>query len=365
MKKLLVMAFLSVILFFAASPVKAYADLDADNSEITEQLDDILSDYDIDWGLGDISDLTFGQLWERIAGSLSDRLAAPMKLLGALMAVIIFTAVAKGLGDGVFTRGNNGSLYNMVCVITAVTAITPSLFIVYENALSAVQRTGGFMLVFVPVFAGITIACGGTLSGGAYSMMILGASEIFTALTSRYMMPVLGVTAVLAVSGSVFPNTSVDGIVKMMKKLITWIMTVSMTLFTGFTAMKCTLAAKTDGAAVKAAKYVISGFVPIVGGAVSDAYSTVKGSFDVMSSTIGTAGNIAVMLFILPPVIEILVFRGVMWIGTAAAELLSADPLVRLMKAIDNSLAIVQSVLICYSVMLIICTGIMIQNISS
>lgn len=362
MKRFFALAVLPIIIFFIAVPLNSAAEYETEQSEIAGELDDILSDYDIGWGSGDISGLTFGEIWEKIADSLSDRLHAPMKLLVTLLAVIVFTAVVKGLGDGVFTGGRNSGLYGMVCVLTAVTAITPSLFVVYENALTAVQRTGGFMLVFVPVFAGITIACGGTLSGGAYSMMILGASELFTALTDKYLMPVLGVTLVLAVSGSVFPNVSVDGIVKLIKKLITWAMTVSMTLFTGFAAMKCTLAAKTDGAAVKTAKYLISGFVPIVGGAVSDAYSTVRGSFDVMRSTIGTAGNIAVLLFILPPVIEILVFRGVMWIGTAAAELLSADPLVRLMKAIDSSLAIVQSVLVCYSVMLIICTGILIQS---
>ncbi len=364
MKRIFAFAVISIIMLFAVLPIDSFAEYEAEQAEITEDLDDILADYDIDWKFGDISGLTFSELLSRIMDSLSDRLHAPMKLLGTMLAVIIFTAAVKGIGDGVFTKNGNSDLYNMVCVLTAVTAITPSLFVVYENALSAVQRTGGFMLVFVPVFAGITIACGGTLSGGIYSVMILGASELFTALTNKYLMPVLGVTAVLAVSGSVFPNVSADSIVKLIKKIITWAMTVSMTLFTGFSAMKCTLAAKTDGAASKTAKYIISGFVPIVGGAVSDAYATVRGSFDVMRSTIGTAGNIAVIFFILPPVIEILVFRGVMWISTTAAELMSAEPLVRLMKAIDSSLAIIQSVLICYSVMLIICTGILIQSFS-
>ncbi len=362
MKRILAIVFIPFILLFAAVPLNVSAEYEAEQSEIADEVDDILSDYDIDWSIGDISGITFEELWKRIMDSVSDRLYAPVRMLGTLLAVIVFTAVVRGFGGGVFSRGNNAGLYDMVCVLTAVTTIAPSLFVVYENAQNAVERTGGFMLVFVPVFAGITAACGGALSGGAYSMMILGASELFTALSDKYLMPVLGVTAVLAVSGSVFPNVSVDGIVRLIKKLITWAMTVSMTLFTGFAAMKCTLAAKTDGAASKTAKYIISGFVPIVGGAVSDAYATVRGSFDVMRSTIGTAGNIAVMLFILPPVIEVLIFRGVMWISTAAAELLSADALVRLMKAIDSSLAIVQSVLICYSVMLIICTGILIQS---
>lgn len=364
MKRIFLFAVIIFLMFTSFIPVNAAADYDEDRSEISSQLDDVLSEYDIDWRYDDISGLGFGELWETVSGSLADKLKAPARLLASLLAITIFTAVMRGMGDGVFSKGSNSGLYNMVCVLTAVTVITPSLFAVYESALSAIERTGGFMLVFVPVFAGITIASGGIASGGIYNMMILGASELFAGLTDSFLMPILSVTAVLAVSGSVFPNVSVESIVKLIKKLITWGMTVAMTLFTGFTTMKCTLAAKTDGAAAKTAKFIISGFVPIVGGAVSDAYSTVRGSFDVIRSTVGTAGNIAILIFVVPPLIELLVFRGVMWIGTAAAELLSADSLVRLMKGIDSGLAIAQSVLVCYSVMLILCTGILVQSFS-
>lgn len=364
MKRIFLFAVIIFLMFTSFIPVNAAADYDDDRSEISSQLDDVLSEYDIDWRYDDISGLGFGELWETVSSSLADKLKAPARLLASLLAITIFTAVMRGMGDGVFSKGSNSGLYNMVCVLTAVTVITPSLFAVYESALSAIERTGGFMLVFVPVFAGITIASGGIASGGIYNMMILGASELFAVLTDSFLMPILSVTAVLAVSGSVFPNVSVESIVKLIKKLITWGMTVAMTLFTGFTTMKCTLAAKTDGAAAKTAKFIISGFVPIVGGAVSDAYSSVRGSFDVIRSTVGTAGNIAILIFVVPPLIELLVFRGVMWIGTAAAELLSADSLVRLMKGIDSGLAIAQSVLVCYSVMLILCTGILVQSFS-
>ena len=364
MKRIFLFAVIIFLMFTSFIPVNAAAGYDEDRSEISSQLDDVLSEYDIDWRYDDISGLGFGELWETVSGSLADKLKAPARLLASLLAITIFTAVMRGMGDGVFSKGSNSGLYNMICVLTAVTVITPSLFAVYESSLSAIERTGGFMLVFVPVFAGITIASGGIASGGIYNMMILGASELFAGLTDSFLMPILSVTAVLAVSGSVFPNVSVESIVKLIKKLITWGMTVAMTLFTGFTTMKCTLAAKTDGAATKTAKFIISGFVPIVGGAVSDAYSTVRGSFDVIRSTVGTAGNIAILIFVVPPLIELLVFRGIMWIGTAAAELLSADSLVRLMKGIDSGLAIAQSVLVCYSIMLILCTGILVQSFS-
>ena len=136
-----------------------------------------------------------------------------------------------------------------------------------------------------------------------------------------------------------------------------------MTLFSGFVTLKCTLAGKADGAAAKTAKFVISGSIPIVGGAVSDAYSSVRGSFDVIVSTAGIAGTLAVVLIMLPPVIEIIIFRAVIWIGTSAAELFSAAPLAKLLKGLDSGLAIAQSVLVSYMVIFVICTAMVMQSV--
>ena len=113
--------------------------------------------------------------------------------------------------------------------------------------------------------------------------------------------------------------------------------------------------------ASKTARFLISGAVPVVGGAVSDAYATVKSSFDVIHGSVGTVGVIAMIIIMLPPVMEVLVFRIVMWVGTAIAELFSTEPLVKLMKGIDSGLAVAQSVLVCYSVIFVLCTGILMK----
>lgn len=364
MKKIIFTAVMFLAVMILVVPVRASAaDLSAEEAEISGQVDEMMSDYDIGLSYGDISGLSFGELLDRIKESISGQIAAPMKVLGTLLIVAVFTAVMKSFGEGVLPTGTSSNLYDMICVMAAVAAITPQLIDVYGGALTSIERSGGFLFVFVPIFAGITIATGGIASGGLYNIMTLAASEVFVGLSRSYLMPILSVTAVLAVSGSVFPNTSVESFVTLLKKIVTWGMTVSMTLFTGFVTLKCTLAGKADGVATKTAKFVMSGFVPIVGGAVSDAYSTVRGGFDVIRSTVGTAGVFAVILIMLPPILKILIFRGVMWVGTAVSEMLSAAPLVKLMKGLDSGLAIAQSVLICYSVMFVLCTAILMQAI--
>lgn len=362
MKKLIIIPFLFFVLLNMVCPLYSFAVEYTDSeAEIGQQIDDIMSDYDIGYSYEDIGSLSLGELITAVKDSFVSRISAPLKVFRTIIIVVLFTAVMKSAGESVFSSDSSSGLYNMICVMTAVTVIMPQLFTVYEESLTAVERGGSFILVFVPVFTGITVASGGITTAGIYNVLILGASELIVELSRRFLIPVLSVTAVLAVSGSIFPNVSLESIIGLLKKIIIWGMTISMTLFTGFVSMKCTLGGKADGVASKTARFLISGTVPVVGGAVSDAYATVKSSFDVIQGTVGTVGVIAIIIIMLPPVLELLIFRGIMWTGTAVAELFSAEPLVKLMRGIDSGLAVAQSVLVCYSVIFILCTGILMK----
>ncbi|MCM1506833.1 MAG: stage III sporulation protein AE [Ruminococcus flavefaciens] len=364
MKKIIFIPIWFVILLVIANPlVSSSENYIGSEEEISQQIDDIMSDYDIGYSYDDISGLSFGEIIDVIKDTLLSRISAPFKVLRTLVIVILFTAVMKSAGESVFS-GTSSEMYNMICVITAVTVIMPQLFTVYGSALEAIGRGGRFILVFVPVFAGITVIAGGITTAGIYNLLILGASELIVKLSESFLIPIVSVSAVLAVAGSVFPSVSLNSIIGLLKKIITWGMTIAMSLFTGFVSMKCTLGGKADGVASKTARFLISGTVPVVGGAVSDAYATVKSSFDVIQGTVGTAGIVAIVLIMLPPVLEVLVFRVVMWIGTAVGELFSAEPLIKLMKGIDSGLAVAQSVLVCYSVIFILCTGILMKCIN-
>lgn len=363
MKKLILIPLWFIILLIVSCPAVAFAEYTDSETEISQQVDDIMSYYDIDYSYNDIENLSLGELISLVTDTIKSRISAPLKVLRTLVIVVLFTAVMKSAGESIFSETNSG-LYNMICVITAVTVIMPQLFTVYGLALEAIGRGGRFILVFVPVFAGVTFVSGGITTAGIYNLLILGASELIVSLSDSFLIPIVSVTAVLAVSGSVFPSVSLESVIGLLKKIITWGMTVTMTLFTGFVSMKCTLGGKADGVASKTARFLISGTVPVVGGAVSDAYATVKSSFDVIQGTVGTLGIVAMIIIMLPPVLELLIFRAVMWIGTAIAELFSTEPLIKLMKGIDSGLAVAQSVLVCYSVIFVICTGILMKCFS-
>lgn len=329
--------------------------------ELYSQVDDILSDSDVGLTIREIGELSLSELSGRILDILRARVRAPVRLLGTLLVVIVFTSFIRSAG-GTLIAAADSSIYDMICVMTAVTAVVPQLLDLYQHTLAVIARGGGFIKVFVPAFTVISAACGGLASGSIYNTMVLGASELIVALSDRFLMPLLSTAMVLEVSGSIFHGSAGESLSGLLKRLSTWCISVIMMLFTGFVSLKCTIAGKADGFGVKTARFVISGAVPIVGGAVSDAYSAVRGSFEIVRGAVGYGGIIAIVLIMLPPVLEILVFRCVMWIGTAAAELFSDASAAKLIRGFDSGLAIAQCVLVCYSLMFILCSAIILRT---
>ncbi|MDO4862738.1 MAG: hypothetical protein Q4A05_01105 [Ruminococcus sp.] len=363
MKNIIIAALSFVLLLAAAVPYTALADEPEDiYAELTEQLDDALAEFDLGIGYDDVTELGFGELMSAIWDRAEARLAAPLRLLSAILLVITAASVLR-TSAGSALGGAAGGTYDTVCVMAAAAVAAPQLIDVYTDTLAEIEVCGGFIIVFVPVFTAGAVMCGGLTSAGVYHMLILGASELLTELSESYLMPVLGATAALSVTGSIFPDSSLESVVGLLKKAVTWSITLVMTLFTGFVTLKCSIAGKADGVAVKTVKTVISGAVPVVGGAVSDAYATVKGSFEVIGSTVGAAGVIGIVLLLLPKILELFAYRGVMCLGAAAADMFSAPSVSKLLKSFDSGLAIAQCVLVCYALMFLISSAILAQTI--
>jgi stage III sporulation protein AE len=352
-----------VVFIAMAISERAYAEEVNELYEISSQIDDILDEYDIGYEYSDMEDLSFSSIFTSIKDAAVSRISAPIKLMGIILLIIIFYSMMKNIGDSAFTRNTAANIYNQVCILSAVAVISPSMISSYEYAADSVDKVGGFIQIFVPVFAGISIVSGEISAGAIYNVMTLTAAEIMIQFSRNILIPLLSVSTALAISGSVFHNSAADGIMRFTKKLITWTLTITVTLFTGFLTLKSSIGNAADGFASKTAKFMISGFVPVVGGAISDAYSTVKSSMGIIRCTTGTAGAIAIVIIMIPPVLELMAYRLVFMIGSAAAEMMSVTPIVRLFKNLDSGLAIAMSVLICFSVFFIISTAILMNGI--
>lgn len=361
MKRFISTFFIIVVLSMISIPFNTYAeDISNAESEYNEQLNDIMQQFDIELDASEIDSISISQIVERVVDHVGISKYSILKFLSKIIIVIVITVVLKSAGNSIINNTND--IYDSVCALTSAAVIAPELSKVFNDSIDAVRLIGSFISIFIPVYAGITAVSGGAVTAGVYDITVLTASELIVNLSKSFLIPLLTASTLLSVTGSAFNGFDMSSFVNFIKKMVTWFLTSAMLLFTGYISLKCTLAGKADGAATKTARFVISGLVPVVGGAVSDAYSTVRSSFSIIQGTVGSAACFGVILLIMPTVLQILTVRLVMWVGTAVSGLFDEGTMTKLLRSLDNTLSIVQSLLICYGMMFILCTAVIMNN---
>ena len=366
MKKIIVflLTLLAVITLISRFSFNVYAEEiqnEADEiSEISEQVDEILSDYDINFSLDDIDDISLEGIGGILKEAVKSHITPPFYLLGIVIIITVFSAFTENLCG---TLGKNADgMFRLIYTLISVAVVSKPLLECFEKSANTMETGGEFMLVFIPVFAGLSIFTGGLTTIGAYNLITLTAAEFMVEISKNIFLPILSMTMALSVISSIYENNSLEMVIKTARKIVMWTFTVMTTLLTGFLTMKATVTAAADTFATKSVKFMISGFVPVIGSAVSDAYTTVKGSISVLKCTTGFAGVTALLLIILPPVIELAVYRAVLWAGTAIAEIFSVKPLSRLLKGLDGGVSIAMSIMIAFSLIFVISTAIIMKT---
>ena len=363
MKRLIIVICLSFLILLSVHPVSvSAAGLEETEKGFISDADDILSGYDIDLTLGDTAGYSFSQLISEVMGKLRERAFQPVRIFSSAVVLSLIWKITEGL-SGKYLSGS-ADINRLLTSLSAAAVTAVPLLNVYERVLDSIRLTSSFILVYIPVFSAITVFSGGITSAGTYHMMILGATELIVKLSDAFLLPLMSLCTVLALTGSLFENSAGQAIVGFLRKAINTAITYSSVLFSGFLTLRCSLAGRADSAADRTARMILSGSVPVIGGAVSEAYSTVKGSLGLIRSTIGTAGVIAVLLILLPPVAEIAVYRLAVWAGSAVADMFDASPVSSIMKCLDDGLSLAQCVLTALCGLLVICTAIFMNTLS-
>ena len=109
----------------------------------------------------------------------------------------------------------------------------------------------------------------------------------------------------------------------------------------------------------KSLKLIASSAVPVIGGAVSDAYGTVQGSIRLLRNGVGGIGILVILWLVLPPMLSLILYRLVYWLMQFLAETAGASSMAKLYHNMLDILSAAFALLFCFAVMLIFSSAIM------
>ncbi len=302
-----------------------------------------------------ILNISFQDIANEVKQEFFNNFETPLKLFSTLMAVIVISSLT-GNFQKTLKSGTSQKVFGIVCIMVAVTLISEPIKQCFYTSSESIKSGAVFMTVFTPVFSGITAVSGGVSASAVYSSMIFLASEISLQLADGILIPLLSMCMALSIVDAVNTSISLSELINGFKKLVTTVLGFIMLIFTGILSIQSLIGTSADNLSVKAGKYIISNFVPVVGGAVSDAYTTLRCSMGLLRTGVGSFGIITLVLMILPPVISAGLYYGVMKLAFIFSDMFGEKSLSRLFSDMSTVLSMVFGIMICFAMIMIIST---------
>lgn len=287
---------------------------------------------------------------------LTGAIESPIKSLVRLISVIIFIALCECfITDDSSIKSVTQLCGILLCTISLLKPVSTAV----TYAVASVTVTEKFLLVLIPVLTSIVSVSGNPALALSFQSVSFIAAQLISGFVTGCVVPVVGAVFALDIVGTLMPAYKLNSLTGLVKKSITVVLSFVSTIYVSFLGLKGALANAADTIASKSIKLVITSAVPIVGGALSEAYSGIAGSLVLVKSTVGVFGICAIALINLPSCVQLLFWIFALRVGVAVADLFEQQGISLLLKSLSSTLVLLNVVLLFVAVLFIISTALL------
>jgi stage III sporulation protein AE len=297
-------------------------------------------------------------IFTTLENAIKNEITSPLKNFALIVGMILLFALIRTFSTS-FNQGEFSKTFELVIALSICVAILVPITEVIKSSTEVITQCNNFTTSFLPVFSSVVVASGKPLSATAYGSIMIGFIHIVTSISSTVLLPFLRIYLAFNVVGSINNQINVDGLSETIRNTILWFIGISLTIFIGLLTIQSIVANATDTIGTRTAKFAVSS-VPIVGGAISEAFNSIQGCLSLLKASVGTFGIICFISIFLPIIIKIILLLLTVNISCAISNLFKLDTISKILKASNNTLVILLSIIFCILVFLIVATTILI-----
>lgn len=304
---------------------------------------------------GVLSGLRFEDILAQLTQMAGESLTEPLKGLVTVMAVLILCAMLTAYRSALTNDvGETVQTAAALCLCGAVAAPATAFI---ASAGSVITHCANLFLAYVPLMAVMMAASGKVTGSATYQAAMTAAGQLVARVSADVILPLLYIFLGIAVTAGVSPQARLQGLLTTLSKTVKWSLGLVMTVFTAVLSLRQTAASALDTVAGRTARFALSSFVPVVGGALSEAYRSVQGGLHTLKSGLGIFVILALAFTFLPLVLQVMGWLLCLSLGKAAAEAMDVGGCVRVLEALTTVFSTLIAVLLCVMAVFIIASA--------
>ena len=287
--------------------------------DISEYIPDAVSEYITDTESFDVNFIV-NFLLELAALLINPVLKNFAMLLGVIVVISAFAQIKTSLASESIAAVFD--YVGLLCIALTVYNIIFELWQEVRNVLNGVSVIINSML---PVMAALYAAGGNAATAVANNASMTVIMTVMENICYYGLYPILQICFGISLAASVSNTINLSGISSFIRNTYIFILSLIMTVLSAVMAYQTNLTLSADNVAARTIKFTMGNAIPIVGGAVGEAVRALSGSIGYIKNTVGTLAVFAVIIVILPVLVNLLLNRIGINLVSVIAKIIGCD----------------------------------------
>lgn len=296
--------------------------------------------------------LDFSYWIKKIFNALRQNFFPSLRAASSICGILILIATINLLSENV-TNSSFHSIFELCSDLCMTSMILEVVNEIMERSSAYLEQLCGIMNVMIPVTEAIYLTEGAVSQLAVHKTALLLYIAITSNLNNLILKPAFGVLFGFLLIAAVFREFNPEGFINGIRKFITTTFALFALVFSFILGLQTMLAKSADSLGIKAMRFALSNFIPIVGGTLSEALTTLREGINVIKSVTGISGIIIILLLVLPVSASMFCNNVLLSFCHMTAEILGCSKSAKIINEIKSVLSILGAVVYSTSLLFI------------
>lgn len=260
---------------------------------------------------------------------------------------MLLIAVIVGALSGLRSAADSGTLpiINMAGALGMTGILLTDLRGMLSLCIETLDQTAVFSSAILPVMAGALTVSGAPATATATQGVTMLALDLLIRFITKVLVPAVCAYIAIITVNAALGNDILGGLASFVKWVTTGSLKLILTIFIAYLSISGAIGGSVDAVTLKAAKFAVSGSVPVVGGIISDAAESMLAGMSAVKNTVGILGMLGVAAICIAPFLQVGINYLLFKAGTAALSPICSPPLEKLMSGLGDSFGLMLGML--------------------
>ena len=301
---------------------------------------------------------SFSEILQLLLSLIIDNIVDIVPVLALICAVAILSSLLLQFRGKALNKPL-GDIIHFACFSIIVVIVLTEVFTLVKLTSTTLSNLKSQMEISFPILLTLMVSLGAGSSVAIYQPIIAILCGGIMYIFSMIILPIFSLCIIFNVIGNLTSSVKLGKITNFLGSTFKYLVGFTFTIFAGFLAISGIVAGSYDSVSIRATKFAMKSYIPILGGYLSDGFSLIMASSVLIKNAIGYSGLIIMFLTIISPILKIIIFKLGLSLVAGIIESVADKRVTDFISSISKSLTMLSSIIIAFSFAYLICTGLL------